>query len=57
MIGMSDEQVLEYFKESFPLKIEAQLLETNDTDTALAKQEFLYCCSNLSLHKLRVHLC
>ena len=31
MIGIYDEQTSEHFKKSFPYKIEAQLLETEDT--------------------------
>ena len=32
IIGMSDEKVLEHFKEVFPPKIEAQLIEIDDID-------------------------
>ena len=41
MIEMSDEQVYEYFKETFPAQIEAQLLEIEDIDVASGKARVL----------------
>ena len=37
MIGMSDEQVSEYFKEVFPQKKETQLLEIKNIYVAIGK--------------------
>ena len=42
VIGMSNEQTLEHFKEVFTSKIKLQLLEIEDIDLALVKQEFWY---------------
>ena len=39
MLGMSDSHILEHFKEPFPLKIESQLLERHDIDTAIVKEQ------------------
>ena len=41
MIRMSDKEVLEHFKEVFPTKIEAQLLEINDTRMVIGKVRVL----------------
>ena len=54
---MSGEQVLEDFKESFPPKPEAQLLEINNIDTAIRKQEFLDDFWNLKSHNWWAYLC
>ena len=44
MIDISDEEVLEHFKEAFLPKIETQLLEINDKEIASGKAKVLYCC-------------
>ena len=41
MIGITDKQMLQYFKEMFPPKIEAQLPEIEDIDVAKVKTKFL----------------
>ena len=41
IIGTSDDQILEHFKESLPPKTESQLSEIDDTDTALVKSRAL----------------
>ena len=41
MIGRSDEQILEYFKETFQSKRKSKLLEMYDTDTAIVKDRDL----------------
>ena len=42
MIGMSNEQVLEHFKEAFPPWVKAHLLETDGIDIEIGR-EFSYC--------------
>ena len=37
IMGLSDERVLENFKEAFPSKIEAHILKKDDIDTAIGK--------------------
>ena len=41
MKGVSDEQVLEHFKEAFPPQIDAQLLEIDDVDIVISKARIL----------------
>ena len=41
MVGMSDDQILEHFKESFLPRIEPQLLEVDDIDATIVKPRVL----------------
>ena len=53
MIDMSDKQVLENFKQAFPPKIEAQLLEIDDIDEAIGETRFpIYIGINLFIHNI-----
>ena len=52
MIGKSDGKVMEHFKEAFPPRIEAHLLEIDETDITVEKQEFLFCCANQNFFNL-----
>ena len=54
---MSDEQVLEHFKEEFSPKVKAQLLETDDIDTAMGKARVLVLLFKSELPNPQVHLC
>ena len=56
MLGMSDEQLLENFKEAFPFKIEVVLLEINNVDTAIGKAKVLILLFKHEFHDLEVHL-
>ena len=49
MIGMSDKQVYEHFKETFSSKIEVQLLEVDDIGTEIGKARFLIFLLNSGL--------
>ena len=54
---MLNYQILEYFKGSFPPKIESQLLETDDTDAAIVKEKFSYCHLNQNYWNLQAFWC
>ena len=46
IVDILEEQILQHFKESLPLKIESQLLKIDDIDVAIFLSQFCYCCES-----------